>query len=138
MKINKGQKLYGITKGNYTSYIGFDVAERLRQAVIKWVGKDATPMRQGTKKHYNAYRNAMLLGQSHYFMTKQKCEAELTPELIGLEGKRVEVTYPDGDKSCFYVGRSTGWMPCHIEVENNNSSGGGAVYFPKGSTLRLV
>lgn len=52
----------------------------------------------------------------------------LTPQLIGLEGWRVEVTHQDNTTRRFIVGRSTGWKPCHIEVARRDSSGGGAVY----------
>jgi hypothetical protein len=62
----------------------------------------------------------------------------LTPELIGLEGWRIEATYPDGTKSRFYVSRSTGWRPCHIEVKTRRSFGGVGVYWPKGTTFRKL
>jgi hypothetical protein len=50
----------------------------------------------------------------------------LSPQLTGLEGWRVEVLTMNGDIRRFIVGRSTGWRPCHIEVERSNSSGGTA------------
>lgn len=70
--------------------------------------------------------------------TGQRCAIELTGALRGLEGQRVEVTYPDGEKRRFWVGKSTGWMPCHLEITNRRSHGGGPVYFPEGSTVRVV
>lgn len=56
--------------------------------------------------------------------------SDLTPQLIGLEGYRVEVEDPDdgpyrGLTRRFYVGRSTGWKPCHLEIHNRRSRGGG-------------
>lgn len=53
----------------------------------------------------------------------------LTPQLLGLEGKRVQVT-GDDDSSWrrFWVGRSTGWRPCHIEIKTRRSFGGIAAY----------
>jgi hypothetical protein len=48
----------------------------------------------------------------------------LTPELVGLEGWRVEAIDPNGEKRRFIVGRSTGWRPCHLEIANVRSSGG--------------
>lgn len=48
----------------------------------------------------------------------------MTPQLNGLEGWRVEVTRVDGSKARFYVGRSTGWRPCHLEVATRRSLGG--------------
>lgn len=48
----------------------------------------------------------------------------LNPQLKGLEGWRVEVTNNEGEVYRFIVGRSTGWIPCHIEIKNARSSGG--------------
>ena len=49
----------------------------------------------------------------------------LTPELSGHEGWRVEVLDHDGNTRRFNVGKSTGWKPCHLEVYNARSMGGG-------------
>ena len=48
----------------------------------------------------------------------------LTPQLVGLEGWRVEVVSDYDETRRFYVSRSTGWVPCHIEVHNRRSMGG--------------
>lgn len=48
----------------------------------------------------------------------------LTKQLIGLEGHRVEAVRETGEVVRFYVGRSTGWEPCHLEIKRINSSGG--------------
>lgn len=55
-----------------------------------------------------------------------RSDAGLTPQLVGLEGCRVEVIDQFGERRHFIVGRSTGWVPCHIEVKRRDSSGGGA------------
>lgn len=52
--------------------------------------------------------------------------SNLTPQLKGLEGYRVEVETTYGDTRRFIVGRSTGWKPCHLEIARRNSMGGGA------------
>lgn len=49
----------------------------------------------------------------------------LTPQLIGLEGWRVEVMTVEGNVRRFIVGKSTGWRPCHLEIHNRRSHGGG-------------
>jgi len=49
----------------------------------------------------------------------------LSPQLVGLEGKRVEVRDMHGELRRFWVGRSTGWRPCHLEVKLRSSTGGG-------------
>jgi predicted N-acyltransferase len=51
-------------------------------------------------------------------------DAGLTKQLIGLEGWRVEVVTTYGETRRFYVSRSTGWIPCHIEVKTRRSHGG--------------
>lgn len=50
--------------------------------------------------------------------------SDLTPQLTGLEGWRVEVVTTYGETRRFIVSRSTGWRPCHIEVKLRTSSGG--------------
>ena len=48
----------------------------------------------------------------------------LTPQLRGLEGQRIEVKTTYGELRRFWVGRSTGWKPCHLEVKTTRSLGG--------------
>ena len=48
----------------------------------------------------------------------------LTPQLVGLEGYRVEVTTEYDETRRFIVGRSTGWKPIHIEIARRDSTGG--------------
>lgn len=50
----------------------------------------------------------------------------LTPALTGLEGVRVEVVTTYGETRRFWVGVSTGWRPCHLEVKTTRSFGGDA------------
>lgn len=54
----------------------------------------------------------------------EKDLSDLTPQLIGLEGWRVEVITSYGEKRRFIVGRSTGWKPIHLEVLTKRSLGG--------------
>lgn len=42
-------------------------------------------------------------------------------------GERVEVTYTDGAKERFYVGKSTGWKPVYLEIKRRDSHGGGMI-----------
>ena len=50
----------------------------------------------------------------------------LNQQLKGMEGYRVEVVTTYGEKRRFIVGRSTGWRPCSLEINNRRSMGGGA------------
>ena len=43
---------------------------------------------------------------------------------------RVEITYNFGDEeetSRCYIGKSTGWIPCYLEIKKSNSTGGGGL-----------
>jgi hypothetical protein len=48
----------------------------------------------------------------------------LNPQLIGLEGSRIEVTDAYGERRRFWVSRSTGWRPCHLEIRRRGNWGG--------------
>lgn len=50
--------------------------------------------------------------------------SNLSPQLVGLEHARVEVVDEYGETRRFWVGRSTGWKPCHLEVKTIRSMGG--------------
>ena len=56
----------------------------------------------------------------------QRSDAGLTKQLVGLEGYRVEAETVYGETRRFIVGRSTGWVPCHLEIARVDSSGGGS------------
>ncbi len=53
-----------------------------------------------------------------------RSDAGLSPQLIGLEGWRVEVETTYGETRRFIVGKSTGWIPCHLEIARRDSFGG--------------
>lgn len=48
----------------------------------------------------------------------------LSPQLIGLEGARVEVRTTYGEVRRFWAGLSTGWRQIHLEVKTKRSTGG--------------
>lgn len=55
-----------------------------------------------------------------------KSDDSLTPQLVGLEGWRVEVVTTYDETRRFIVGKSTGWVPCHLEIARRDSHGGPA------------
>lgn len=123
--INIDQRLYNIKCGTGYSCIGFEIAEARRKAVLEWIGHEYQPAMLGTQHAFDAYQEAMKLGAAHAERTRQRCEANLSPQLTGLEGRRVEVIDTEGDKPRrFKVGKSTGWMPCHLELANSRSRDG--------------
>ena len=58
--------------------------------------------------------------------------------MIGLENKRVEVVDAYGETRRFYVGKSTGYIPIHLEISRRNSSGGPAVTGTPFKSIRVV
>ena len=126
--IDQERRLYVIHEGNGFSCIGFDSARKRTEALTAWLNRPApNPDLWGTEEGYTAYKSFLDLGREHHAKTGQRCPAELTPELVGLERKRVEVVDCWGEKRRFWVGKSTGWMPCHLEIATIRSSGGTAV-----------
>lgn len=63
--------------------------------------------------------------------------SELTPDLIGKEGARVEVVTTYDETRRFWVGRSSGWRPCHIEIHNTRALGGPSAE-PSYKSVRVV
>lgn len=68
-----------------------------------------------------------IVTKEEHQQTGARGTAGLHPQLIGLEGWRVEVEDDDGNVRRFIVGKSTGWMPCHLEISRRDSDGGPAV-----------
>lgn len=141
--INAEQRLYVLNCGSGFTCLGFDVAEKRRKAYLAWLGKGDLGLATigatvGTAEAYSAYCDALGEVLAACRRTGVRCDIELTPALAGLEGKRVEVTTPSGDRSRFYVGKSTGQIPIHLEIKTRRSHGGYAAYVPEGSTVRVV
>lgn len=128
-KIDTKNRLYVVTCKKGYSCVGFNVADLWMKQIWEWMGEpfpDATV--PGTVEHYIQYQRAMDMGRQHADATSQRCPADLTPQLVNLEGERVEVVDCHGDRRRFWVGCSTGWMPCHLEVVRRGSIGGIPTY----------
>ena len=138
MQINLEQKLYVLPCGKGFSCLGFDVAEKKRVVYMQWLGLPVQSVEIGTDHAYAEYLRALELVRIRCNSPGVRCTVELVPELVRYERRRVEITYPDGQKTRFIVGVSTGFIPIHLEIKTRRSSGGGQVYFPEGSTVRLV
>ena len=143
--INKKQRLYvipydyGMRKG-YTC-LDFDKAFEKGTAIVKWLFSRGVEIQfpklesVGKIRGYHEYDATVAAAKRYYDKTRLKCPVELSSQLIGLEGKRIEVIDAYGEKRRFYVGKSTGWIPCHLEIARVDSSGGLAV---TGTPFRLV
>lgn len=137
--INTEQRVYVMPSGSGFSCYGFDVLDRKARSVAGWMETEAPPgdelrdarrlidsigaHKPGTAEHFAACAAAMDAGAKFAARTGKRCGAELVPELVGLEGRRVEATVY-GERVRFNVGKSTGWMPGHLRLHNRASHGG--------------
>lgn len=137
--INEEQRLYVMPCGDdgYSCY-GFDVLDAKARAVAAWSGAIPPTAEPGTAAHFEQCAAIMAHGARYAEKTGTRCDAELTPQLVGLEGCRVEVTDCDGDMRRFQVGKSTGWMPCHLELTSRTSRGGLPVMGAPFRSIRVI
>lgn len=131
--INEERGLFVLSAGRGFTCLGFDVALEWATGVADWIkqnGEDCEmPSHElrGTKEGFEQYRRIMDRGGAFNRRTGKRCTIELTPQLVGLEGYRIEVVDRDDQRRRFWVGKSMGWLPCHLEIAKSNSSGGPAV-----------
>lgn len=143
-RIDTERELYVLDHGSGYSCLGFDVLQERANGVVRWLKANNVPAVsipegwRGTAAAYELYDAAMKAGADLYKRTKRRCDAELTPQLIGHEGKRVEVVDKYGDTRRFIVGKSCGWCPCHLEIARRNSTGGGAVTGAPFKSVRFI
>jgi len=139
LTLNNKDNLFVIGVNAGFSCLGFDVCQERSIAMAKWLGvTPPTSAYWGTVNGYDKFVELIELCRIRYEKTGEKCPAELTPQLVGLEGKRVEVVDKWGEKRRFTVGKSTGWVPIHIEKKQKNSTGGPAVMGAPFKSLRVV
>ena len=126
--LNDKERLFVIGVAAGVTCLGYDVCHERSKAMASWLG-EAPPNDEdkGTMKGYERFRALVEACRVRFEKTGEKCPAELTPQLIGLEGKRVEVVDKWDERRRFIVGKSTGWIPCHLEIESRRASGGHAV-----------
>jgi hypothetical protein len=141
--VNAESKLFCIPEGTkYYSCLGFDVLETRANALARELSAKGAlvyePKAYGTLSRYEQYRELCEIAYDIHKRTGWRSSSELAPQLIGLEGKRVQVTTPDGNKRRFYVGKSTGFIPCHLEIARRNCYGGMAVYGAPFTSVEVV
>ena len=125
--INADRRLYIMRAGRgYTCY-GFDVLDAKARAVAAWCKAAPPDAPVGTEGHFTQCAGIMAAGEEVARRSGTVCPAELTAELIGLEGRRVEVLDAHGERRRFTVGKSTGWLPVHLELTHDWSAGGAPV-----------
>lgn len=126
MILNKEQRLFVLNLGNHYTCLGFDVLDKRARKLADELGEEWNE-RKGTKKAFRHYRALQDIARRKNRATGWKSATELHPQLIGLEGRRVEVKDADGEIYRFQVGRSTGWIPCHLQLHNCAAHGGPSV-----------
>ena len=128
VKINKEQKLYVIPCGSGYSCYGFEVLKnKLNRLAKEYNREDLTVKRAGTIKAYNNYLKVVKIAEKRFKTEGYRSKSDLIPEYIGKEGKRVEVVTSYGEKQRYIIGKSTGFIPCHLEIKRKGSSGGSSV-----------
>jgi hypothetical protein len=148
--IDTERKLYVLKHaGGYVSCYGFDNCEKKIQKLRAWIEStiqyepvfSPTPTNEqpvGTVGRYRQYEQLLYTAEQICRERSIRCDIDLTPQLIGLEGKRVEVVDCYGKKRRFYVGKSMGWMPCHLEISRHNDISGGCVTGGPFALVRVV
>ena len=142
--VNKEQQLYVIPEGEGYSCLGFDVCQKWTAGLYKelcTVSGEVVIQRdceRGSIEAYNYYQDLVKQASKINDATGYRFGFLLQPALVGLEGKRVEVTSKDGEKRRFWVGKSTGFIPVHLEIASKRSSGGGATYINDTDTIKVL
>lgn len=118
-------RLYCIRDHGSISHWGYDVIARKTKALNRALDR-LGEFESGTIEAYQLYTSLMATAKARYDTTGKPFEFELSPQLTGLEGRRVEVRDQHGDAPRrFTVGKSTGWIPCHLELATSRTTGGG-------------
>ena len=130
--INNDQELYVIPCGRGFTCFGFKNLEVKATRMQDWLNANGWATfihlsgKIGTPERYESYLVMCAAVESIVKSSGRRCPVELSPQLSGLEGHRVEVVDTWGERRRFQVGKSTGWMPCHLEVHNCRCVGGPA------------
>lgn len=135
--INKEQGLYVLKCGTGYTCLGFQVCEDRTRKLSEELKIHLAGARQATKKHYFNYLRLTREAFKRHKQTGFKSKSELNPKLIGLEGKRIECELY-GEKTRFIVGKSTGFIPCHLEIKTARSTGGEAITSNPNSIQNII
>ena len=139
IRINREQRLFVLPCGDGGfSCLGFDVCEERIRGLATELEEKPQPHRRGTRRAYETYERLIELARKRNQSTGWRSQSELTPQLMGLEEKRVEIVGCWEQKRRFYVGKSAGFIPVHLEIARRDSSGGPAVMGTPFRSLRIV
>lgn len=124
--LNHDQQLFVIHTGNGYTCLGFKVCNDRIEKLCSELNITAVNTTIGTVDQYQTYTELVDIVRRKNVETGWRSSSELNPKLIGLEGKKIECTY-FGERKRFTVGKSTGFIPCHLILKTSNSHGGEAV-----------
>ena len=133
--------VYVLDHGKFITCLGFDVALKKAAALAVELNSpenSPAPTERGTMTAYRKYADLVDKARQKNIATGWRSRVDLTADLIGLEGKRVEVIDCYGDRRRFSVGRSTGWIPCHLEIKTRSSSCGEAIWGTPFRSVKIV
>lgn len=125
--INAKDRLYVISEGNGYSCLGFDVLDNRATRLAKELGLPWCSSLPHDENKYRLFSKLQDVAHDRVMKTGNRIECELHPALVAYYHERVEVTFENGNKERFRVGRSTGWIPCLLRLYNSRSSGGMAI-----------
>lgn len=125
--INSAQKLYVLNAGSGYTCLGFEVCATRTRKLIAELKSDIKELpAAGSLDLFYLYNFLTEYVKELNQKTGFRSQTELNPKLVGYEGKRIEaILY--GEKTRFIVGRSTGWIPAHLEIKTRRSHGGPAI-----------
>jgi len=128
ISINKEQSLYVIPYENSCetgfSCLGFDVCKDRSERLAKELHEPIKAYPVGSMEAIKEYNRLVEVVRDRNKRTGFRSNTGLVPQLIGYEGWKVKVINRFGEKKSFIVGKSLGWIPCHIGLKTINSRDG--------------
>lgn len=126
--LNAEQSLYVVDIGHGYTCLGFTVCQNWTRDIARELGRrDLQPTAFGSLAAYAEYERAVEAARALHARTRYRLRCHLTPQLMGLEHRRVEVVDRYGERRQFVVGRSTGFIPIHLELSSERARWGDPV-----------
>jgi hypothetical protein len=123
LKQNPQTQSYEITIGDKTVNYPFQILFERIQLLSTELGEEERleGIKMGSFKAYYLYRYFLQRVMEKYKEDGLQSQVYLVPELIGYEGKEVNVKYFDGTEETFFVGKNGEALPYYIKLETKDS-----------------
>jgi hypothetical protein len=139
VEINNEQRVYVLTAvKNHFSCLGFEVVIKRTKALATEMNEKFCAKKLGSKSAYKELCRLVKIARRKNELTGWRSQTELYKPFINHEGKRVEVEFNWGEKERFYIGKSTGFIPCHLIIKKSNSIGGAALLSDSIKSYRFI